>query len=89
METKFRAFPNNNPLELAPFSEIMHIFSNKWVFKMKYKAGGTLDKFKAKLVAKRFQQTTRVDFFETYSSIVKAFTIRVIFTLAVTYGWGI
>ena len=41
------------------------------------------------MVAKDFQQTVGIDFFETYSPVVKASTIRVIFTLTVTYGWDI
>ena len=52
----------------------------------KNKADGTLDKFKARLVAKGFQQIIGVNFFETYSPIVKASTIRVIFILAVMYS---
>ena len=40
-------------------------------------------------MAKGFQQTTGIDFFETYSSVVKASTIGIIFTLAITYGWDI
>ena len=48
-----------------------------------------MDKYKARLVAKGFQQTPGVDFFETFSSVVKASTIRIIFTLAVSRGWDI
>ena len=48
-----------------------------------------MDKHKARLVAKGFQQTPGVDFFETFSPVVKASTIRIIFTLAVSRGWEI
>ena len=41
------------------------------------------------LVAKGFQQTPGVDFSETFSPVIKASTIRIVFTLAVSRGWGI
>ena len=64
-----------------------HVVSNKWVFRVKYKVDGSLDKYKARVVAKRFQQNAGVDFFETFSSVIKPSTIKVVFTLAVAYGW--
>ena len=40
-------------------------------------------------MAKGFQQTPSLDYFETFSSMVKPSTIRVILALAVTKGWDI
>ena len=48
-----------------------------------------MDKYKARLVAKGFQQTPGVDFSETFSLVVKASAIRIVFTLAVSRGWDI
>ena len=67
----------------------MNVVHNKWVFRVKYKADGTVERLKARLVAKGFQQLAGVDFFETFSPVVKPCTIRVVFCLAVTYGWEI
>ena len=67
----------------------MNVVANKWVYRIKRKADGTLDRLKARLVAKGFQQTAGVDFFETFSPVVKAPTVRVVLTLAMTYGWQI
>lgn len=41
--------------------------SCKWVFDVKYKADGTLEKYKVKLVAKRYIQSYGIDYFETFS----------------------
>ena len=59
------------------------------MFRTKYHADGTLDKLKAKLVAKGFQQVPGVNFFETFNPIIKYATIRIILSLAVTHGWDI
>lgn len=84
MEAEFQALIKNDSRELVPYSADMNVVSNKWVFRVK--ADGTVDRFKARLDAKGFQQTAGIDFFETFSCVVKSSTIRVVFSLAVTYG---
>eukprot|EP00253_Pinus_taeda_P027245 PITA_27245 len=54
----------------------------KWVFKNKYKADGSLDKHKVKLVEKGFAQKEGVDYEETFSPTAKWATIRTLFALA-------
>ena len=59
------------------------------VIKVKYKTDGSVNRFKATLVAKGFQQTTWVNYFEIFSLVIKPSTIQVVFTLVATYGWDI
>ena len=89
MDAEFQALIKNKTWDLVPYSEDMNVVTNKWVFIVKYKADGSIERFKARLVAKGFQQLASVDFFETFSPVVKASTIRVIFLLVVTYGWDV
>jgi hypothetical protein len=44
--------------------------SSKWVFKVKRLADGSIDKFKARLVAQGFTQCPGFDFDKTYVAIV-------------------
>ncbi|GJY79840.1 retrotransposon protein, putative, ty1-copia subclass [Tanacetum coccineum] len=41
----------------------------KWIFKKKMKFDGTIDKYKARLVIKRFRQREGLDYFDTYSQV--------------------
>ncbi|KAI9153839.1 hypothetical protein LWI28_017370 [Acer negundo] len=59
------------------------------VYRTKYRLDGSVLKHKACLFTKGFHQTLGVDFHDTFSPNIKASTIRVIFSLAVTYGWDI
>lgn len=61
------------------------IVGNKWAFKVKYNPDGSISKYKVRLVAKGFHQTQGVDFFETFSPVVKPCTIRIFLSLAVTH----
>jgi len=59
----------------------------KWVFKAKHKPNETIDKYKARLVAKRYTQTEGIEYFETFSLVVKITTIQFILSLASAKGW--
>lgn len=54
MDAEFQVLMKNNIWELVPYTEDMHVVSNKWVFLVKYKADGAIERFKARLVAKGF-----------------------------------
>ena len=59
----------------------------KWVFIVKYKACGIDERYKARLVAKGYTQTYRIDYQETFATVAKINTIRVLLSLAVNLDW--
>uniref|UniRef100_A0A803PV91 Reverse transcriptase Ty1/copia-type domain-containing protein n=1 Tax=Cannabis sativa TaxID=3483 RepID=A0A803PV91_CANSA len=89
MNNEFGALKKKKTWILVPPTSKMKIIHNKWIFRVKYKKDGSVERHKARLVAKGFQQVPGVDFFETYSSVIKPCTIRIMFTLGVTNGWEI
>ncbi len=58
----------------------------KWIFKIKYKADDTIQKYKARLIARGFTQVPHLDFGETFSLVDKLTTIRVLLTLTAQYN---
>jgi len=43
----------------------------------------------ARLVAKSFKQRYVIDYEDTFSPVVKAATIRLVLSIAVSYGWSL
>jgi hypothetical protein len=56
------------------------------VFKKKLRPDGTIDKYKARLMAKCYTQKEGEDFFDTYLPVARLTTIRVLLSLAASHN---
>lgn len=59
-----------------------NVVTNKWVLKIKRKPDGTVDRYKARLVARGFSQVYGIDYMETYAPVVNMASIRMLFAYA-------
>ena len=59
----------------------------KWVFKTKLNENGQVDKDRAQLVAKGYNQQYGVDYAEVFALVARLDTIRVVLSLAVQKNW--
>jgi hypothetical protein len=89
MDEEYDALIKNNTWHLVPSCHGQNVIDCKWVYKVKRKADGTVDRYKARLVAKGFKQQYGIDYEETFSPVVKATTIHVVLSLAVSRGWNL
>jgi hypothetical protein len=87
MDEEYEALLKNNTWHLVPAGHGKNIIDCKWVYKVKRKADGTVDRYKACLVAKGFKQRYGIDYEDTFSPVVKAATIRLVLAIAVSRGW--
>jgi hypothetical protein len=57
----------------------------KWVYKIKHDSKGNIDRFKIRLMAKRFSQREEIDYNETFSPISSKNSFRIIMVLLAHY----
>ena len=89
MEDEYLALMRNGTWSLVDLPLGRKAIGCKWVYKVKENPDGTVNKYKARLVAKGFHQVAGFDFSETFSSVIKPTTIRVVLTIALSRSWTI
>ena len=89
MQAKYAALLINNTWILVSVPADRQAIGCKWVFRIKENPDGSVNKYKARLVAKDFHQRPGFDYTETFSPVVKHVTIRIVLTLALTHHWQI
>ncbi|XP_071708189.1 uncharacterized protein [Rutidosis leptorrhynchoides] len=87
MNLEMAALNRNNTWEITELPPDRIPIGNKWVYRIKYKSNGEIERYKARLVTKGYSQQEGIDYEETFSPVVKHATIRCIVTLAVNNNW--
>ena len=76
MTQEFAALHDNNTWSLTPLPDGKKAIGCRWVYKIKHKADGSVERYKARLVVKEYTQHLGIDCTKTYSLVVKMTTVR-------------
>ncbi|CAL9007689.1 unnamed protein product [Prunus brigantina] len=89
MADEFNALLRAGTWILVPRTPAMNVLPNKWIFRVKRNSDGTIQRYKARLVANGFHQQPGLDYGETFSPVVNHSTIRLILALSVQFSWPV
>ncbi|GJR77832.1 ribonuclease H-like domain-containing protein [Tanacetum coccineum] len=71
MNQEIDALLKNDTWELVDLPEGRKTIGSKWIYKIKFRSSGEIDRYKARLVAQGFGQKEGIDYEETFSPVVK------------------
>ena len=71
IEEEMSALKRNKTWQVVNRPVDRKVVGSKWVFKVKHKADGSVDRYKARLVAQGFSQQPGTDYDDTYAPVAR------------------
>ena len=87
MEEELQALAQNHTWDLVPLPQGKHVVGSRWVYAVKEHSDGSLERYKARVVAKGFTQKYGLDYKETFAPVAKMNTVSLLLALAAHWGW--
>lgn len=85
MVEEYKAFFfRNDTWKIVSLTSTRKVIGCKWIFCLKLKPNGEIERYKAWLVAQGFNQDYGIDHFKTFSSVVKPTTIGIVLTIVIS-----
>jgi hypothetical protein len=89
MMEEYSSIMKNDVWEVVPRPEGKSVVTSRWLYKIKYVVDGSIEKFKARFVARGFSQVEGVDYDETFAPVARYTSIRAVISIAAEMGWKI
>ena len=87
MKEEYNSLMKNNTWDLVPLPKGRKVVRCEWIYQTKFAVDGSVDKQKARLIAKGFIQVPGIDYIETFAPVSKTNSIRLTLAIAVGHGW--
>ena len=89
MIEEYQSIMKNDVWKVVPGSEGKSVVNSKWIYKIKHAADGSIDKYKARFVARGFSQKEGIDYEETFALVSRYTSIRTVLALSAVMKWKI
>ena len=87
MIKEYQSIMKNDVWDVVPRLEGKSVVTSKWIYKIKHVADGSMEKYKARFVARGFSQKEGIDYEETFEPVVRYTSIRSVLALATMMKW--
>ena len=87
MNEELDALRKNHTWDMVDLLPSQSVVGCRWVYKIKTKANGFVEQYKARLVAKSFTQEYGIDYEETFAPVACLTSVRCLITVAIVRHW--
>lgn len=89
MGNEVEALEDNDTWKMVELPPGKKLIGSKWIFHVKYKANGTIERFKTRLVALGNTQVEGIDFTEIFALVVKMTIVQAMLGVVETQKWDV
>ena len=89
MKEELDALIKNHTWDLVTLHPKQSVVGCKWIYKIKTHSDGSIERYKAHLVAKGFTQEYGIDYEETFTPVVRISSICALLAVATASKWDI
>jgi hypothetical protein len=89
MMEEYQSIMKNDVWDIVPRPKRKFVVTSKWIYKIKHTADDSIEKYKARFVARGFSQKEGVDYKETFAPVARYTSIRMVISLASVMKWKI
>ena len=89
MMEEYHSIMKQDVWEIVPKPEGKSVVTSRWLYKVKHAVDGSVEKYKARFVARRFSQVEGVDYDETFTPVACYTSIRSLISIVAEMGWKI
>ena len=89
MKEEYSYIMTNDVWEVVSRPEDKSVVDIRWIYKIKYTADGSVEKYKARFVEKRYSHKEWVDYKVTFAPVSRYTSIKSVISLAAQMGWKI
>jgi hypothetical protein len=89
MNEEYHSLMASDTWDLVPLPKGIKLVRCKWVYITKYALDESVERQKARLVAKVFSQVEGIDYNETFASVAKMNSIRLVLALVASHKWEV
>jgi hypothetical protein len=87
MTEEYQSIIKNDVCEVVPRPKNKYVVYSKWIYKIKHATNESIEKHKARFLARGFSQKEGIDYEETFSPVARYTSIRTIIALAAKMKW--